>query len=81
MRQILFHSFNMGDVEDPEIYAAHPIWEWQQTEHGQWVMQHCAEPAYRIGADPSQMGYKITLYGDLSDEDAVFHTLKWGSKK
>jgi hypothetical protein len=25
----------MGDVEDPELYAAQPLYEWQQTEQGQ----------------------------------------------
>ena len=79
MRQVIFHSFRMGDVEDPEIYAAQPIYEWQQTEHGQWVMSNCADPAYRIGSDPNYMGYRITLYGELTDQDAVFHELKWGS--
>jgi hypothetical protein len=68
----------MGDVEDPEIYAAEPILKWQSTEQGQWVMSHCADPAYQIGPDPHYMGYKITLYGDLNDQDAVFHELKWG---
>jgi hypothetical protein len=79
MRQVVFHSFRMGDVEDPEIYAAQPIYEWQQTEHGQWVMSNCSDPVYRIGSDPDYMGYKITLYGELTDQDAVFHELKWGS--
>ena len=31
---MIFHQFNLGDVEDPDIYAAQPIWEWQQTEKG-----------------------------------------------
>lgn len=31
---ITFHRFNLSDVEDPEIYAAQPIWEWEQTEIG-----------------------------------------------
>ena len=79
MRKITFHTFRMGDVEDPEIYAAQPIYEWQQTEQGKWVMEHCADPVYNIGPDPSYLGYKITLWGELKDEDAVFHELKWGS--
>lgn len=79
MRQVLFHSFCMGDVEDPEIYVAQPIYEWQQTEHGQWVMTHCLDPTYNIGPDPDSMGYRITLSGELTDENAVFHELKWGS--
>ena len=80
MRQVIFHTFSMGDVEDPEIYAAAPIYAWQETEHGQWVMAHCKDPTYRIGSDPGYMGYKITLSGPLEEADAVFHELKWGSR-
>jgi hypothetical protein len=80
MRRVLFHSFRLGNVEDPEIYAAQPIYEWQQTEQGKWVMEHCKDTVYNIGGDPSYMGYKITLHGDLEDSDAVFHELKWGPR-
>jgi hypothetical protein len=78
MRRINFHTFTMGDVDDVEIYVAQPIWEWQQTEHGQWVMAHCKDPQYRIGADDNKWGHRVVLYGDLEDKDAMFHQLKWG---
>lgn len=78
MPKITFYTFNMGDVEDPEIYAAQPIYEWQQTEQGKWVMKHCKDPTFSIGSDPAYMGYKITLHGELADQEAVFHELKWG---
>ena len=80
MPTVVFHSFTMGDVEDPEIYAAQPIWEWQQTEQGKWVMEHCKDPVYNLGPDPAYMGYRIRLSGELEDQDAVFHQLKWGNK-
>jgi len=44
MKQYVFHTFRMGDVEDPELYAAPPILEWQKTEQGCWVMAHCPDP-------------------------------------
>ena len=37
------HTFNMGDVEDPEIYAAGPLFEWQNTENGKWVMENAVD--------------------------------------
>jgi hypothetical protein len=78
MQKITFHTFAMGDVDDPEIYAAQPIWEWQQTEQGKWVMEHCADPQYSVGADPVTWGHRVKLYGDLNDKDATFFQLKWG---
>ena len=78
MHQIVFYSFAMGDVDDPEIYAAQPLWEWQQSEQGQWVMAHCADPKYSIGPDGASWGHRVRIYGEVSDKDATFFKLKWG---
>ena len=74
---MIFHEFNLGDVEDPEIYAASPMYEWQQTDKGQWVMQHCKDPTYRIVSDIHNFGYRVIICGDLSAEDATYFTLKY----
>ena len=37
---MILHEFSMGDVEDPYLYAGFPIYEWQQTDKGKWVMAH-----------------------------------------
>ena len=36
----IVHTIEMGDVEDPYLYAGFPISEWQQTEMGRWVMEN-----------------------------------------
>jgi hypothetical protein len=78
MRRVTFHTFTMGDVDDPEIYVAQPVYEWQQTEPGQWVMQHCKDPKYTLQSDEHGWGHRVILYGDLDDKDATFWQLKWG---
>ena len=81
MRTFVFHTFSMGDVDDPEIYAAIPISDWQKTEKGMWVMEHCSDPQFRIGADAFNYGHKVSIYGPLQDEDAVFYSLKYSDVK
>jgi hypothetical protein len=78
MKEYVFHSFTMGDVEDPELYAAGPITEWQKTEQGQWVMQHCLDPQYRFRSHPQTWGHHVELFGNLDERSAVVFTLKWG---
>jgi hypothetical protein len=78
MHRIVFHTFTMGDVDDPELYAAQPLWEWQQTEQGQWVMSHCADPRYEIIPDAMSWGHRIRIYGEVAEKDATFFKLKWG---
>lgn len=69
----------MGDVDDVEIYAAQPLWEWQQTEQGQWVMEHCADPVYNIQPDGATWGHRVIVSGILEEKHAVFYELKWGN--
>jgi hypothetical protein len=72
------HEFRMGDVEDPELYAAEPLWKWQQSEEGQWVMQNAMEqPSWHLTTDYDSYGYLVYVTADLQDEDATFFKLKW----
>jgi hypothetical protein len=66
----------MGDVEDPEIYCAHPIYEWQQTPAGKWCMEKATDPTFNIIPDPMTMGYRVTITGYLSGKHATYWSLK-----
>jgi len=68
----------MGDVEDPELYAAQPLYEWQQTEQGQWVMQNCSDPQYIVRPDAHNWGHRIIVYGEVEDKLATEYLLRWG---
>lgn len=81
MIKIVFHSFTMGDVDDPEIYAAQPIYEWQQTEHGRWVMDHAHDLTFRCGSKPHTFGYHVTIRGGLEPKHATEYFLRWNNTK
>ena len=68
----------MGDVEDPELYAAEPLYKWQQTEQGQWVMENCANRRYIVRPDENNWGHQIIIYGEVEDQLATEYLLKWG---
>ena len=77
--KVTFHTFRMGDVEDPYLYAAFPISEWQKTEHGQWVMEHAVgEPKFWCNPDPTNWGYRVAIRGELEEQDYTYFQLKWG---
>ena len=72
------HEFNMGDVEDPDLYAAQPIMDWQQSEAGQWVIEHAVEtPFWHRTVDPASYGHKYYIIARLSEQDQTYWTLKW----
>ena len=80
-RDICVHEFIMGDVEDLDIYIAAPIWEWQQSASGCWVMEHAErEPYWVQNMDVNTLGYRIRIMARLSEQNEVFWQLKWGNK-
>ena len=67
VREIVVHEFTMGDVEDPDLYAAQPLWEWQQSEEGAWIMAHAVEtPSWHRIPDQLQYGYQFQIRAKLS---------------
>ena len=79
---VCVHEFTVGDVEDPEIYAAEPIWDWQQSDAGQWVMENAVEKPYYIQSiDYNSWGHRYKIMARLSEQNQTFWSLKWGGNK
>jgi len=68
----------MGDVEDPELYAALPIGEWQNTEHGAWCMDHGDNIAWYLEENFGYWGYRIRIEGNLNEQDLTYFYIRWG---
>jgi hypothetical protein len=75
----VLHEFRMGDVEDPDIFVAAPIYDWQQTEAGKWCMKNCVPESvsYGYGVDPYNYGYRVCIYGDLAEHDFTYFSIKY----
>ncbi len=66
VKTIVVHEFSMGDVDDPDLYAAHPLSEWERSEQGQWVMKNaCDTPTWYRMADHTTFGYKYQIRAKL----------------
>ena len=71
----------MGDVEDPDLSVADPIWKWQQSDAGKFVMEHAVEsPYWTRQADISSFGHLYRIIARLSEQNQTFWALKWGNK-
>ena len=79
---IIVHEFLLSDSDDPELFAAAPIWEWQQSEAGQWIMAHAVEkPYWHKQVDINTYGYRCSIVARLSEADQVFYRLKYVGTK
>jgi hypothetical protein len=61
-RELIVHEFSMGDVDDPDLCAADPLYQWEKSDFGQWVMKHAADtPTWHRRADVSHYGYRFQI--------------------
>jgi len=75
---MILHSFTMGDVEDPYLYAAFPISDWQKTEMGQWVMENIeGEATFHVTPCHDTYGYRVVITGKLNPRAETYFTLKY----
>jgi hypothetical protein len=78
MKTIVPHRFSVGDVEDPNIYAAEPLWEWQNSEAGKWAMENCSEtPSWHRVMDPAIFGYAYQVRITLTPKQLIYWKLKY----
>jgi len=81
IHNVIVHRFTMGDVEDPELYAAEPLLKWQNSEQGQWVMSHAMEtPMWHKHIDQFSYGHAFAITAKLKAKDYSFFLLKWGEE-
>jgi hypothetical protein len=80
VHKVIVHRFQMGDVEDPDLYAAQPLWEWQQSEQGQWIMERSLEtPVWHRQTNPNLYHTEYAVQAWLRGIDYSFWVLKWGN--
>ena len=76
--EINVHEIIMGDVEDPDLMIAAPIYEWQQTEAGKYVMENSNPTAKWVRSNsPSYMGHKYTIKAYFTDKEVTYWKLKY----
>lgn len=81
-KTIVVHSFRMGDVEDPDLYAAEPLLKWEKSEIGQWVMSNAVEtPSWHRIPDMVAFGYLYQIRAKLQGPKLTEYLLKYGDEQ
>jgi hypothetical protein len=81
-KEIVVHAFTMGDVEDPDLYAAEPLYQWQQSTQGDWVMKNATEPpVWHRQVDPLSFGHKYIVKATFVEQKLTEYYLRFGQVK
>ncbi len=72
-RDVIVHTIRMGDVEDPDLFVAQPIYEWQESDAGKFVMEHAVEkPYWHRTTDYASYGHRYDIVARLSEQNECF---------
>jgi hypothetical protein len=77
--KVRVHEIALGDVEDPEIYAAEPMLNFERTEQGQWLHKNSyKQMEFIIRPNEATYGWKVIIFAFLKEKELTYYKLKWG---
>ena len=80
IHKIVVHKFTVGDVDDPDLYAAEPLYKWQQTDQGKFVMEHAIDsPVWNRYVDYGNYGHQYAIVAELEMKKLSEFYLRWGN--
>ena len=66
IHKVVVHRFNMGDVEDPDLYAAEPLIAWEKSEAGQFIMENAiGDTIWQRQPDIMHYGWQYAIIAEL----------------
>ena len=78
MLRVTVTKLKIGDCEDPEIYLAEPAHKFlNQSQQGAWLKSQGLTCGYSIGHEQHYLGYVVTLYTEMTDEQWMEYRLRW----
>jgi hypothetical protein len=82
IHKVVVHRFRVGDVEDPDLYAGEPLWKWQQSDEGKFVMEHAIEtPSWHRQADSMNWGHQYIIVAELEKKKLSEFYLRFDKSK
>lgn len=77
--RVVVHAFGINEIDDePIIHAAQPLYDWEHSEAGQWIIENAVEkPTWHTHFDPASYQTKFAVTAILRERDYVAWTLKF----
>jgi hypothetical protein len=78
LHKVVVHKFIVTDSEDPVLHAAQPLWEWEQSEAGQYVIKNAYQtPEWKHQVCVSTFGYEFAIIAILEKKKLSEFYLKF----
>ena len=79
IHRVVVHKFKVSDVDNPDLYAADPMVNWERSEPGKFVMTHSVStPAWYRHLNYETYGYQYVIIAELDSKKLSEFYLRWG---
>lgn len=79
IHKVVIHRFLVSDVDDPDLYASQPMWDWQNSEAGQFVMKHSmSQPEWHRNISHATITYEYAIVAELEKKKLSEFYLRFG---
>jgi len=70
----------MGDVEDPDLFAAGPLIDFEKSDKGRWVLEHATDiPVWTRHVSENHYGWLYTITAEFEEAALTEWLLKYGN--
>lgn len=74
--EVVVHTFNLGDVEDPDLWAADSLYKFENSDKGKWIMSN-STPTPIWKRIPCEYGWQYQIRAYLTPEQLTYYKLKY----
>lgn len=74
--EYIVHSFLMSDVDDPDVWAAQSLYDFEHTEKGEWVMRN-SNPLPTWNRVQHGYGWQYMIHAYMTPEQITYFKLKY----
>lgn len=79
IHEVVVHKISMGDVDDPDLMVSQPIYDWQQSPQGKFVMDNAViVPKWERHQNPLNWGHTYVIIAELESKKLTEYYLKFG---
>lgn len=79
IHKVVVYRFKVSESEDPDLYASQPLWEWQNSDQGKFVMSNAVEtPIWQKQLDHASFCYNFAVIAELTKSKLSEYYLRWG---
>jgi len=78
IHKVVVHRFRLSDVEDPDLYAAEPLYLWEKSDAGKFVMEHAIDkPEWHRNIDHVTYSYQYAITAELEKKKLSEYYLRF----